>query len=39
MATLGPVTEAHRFDEAALDRWLAEQGLPGAGRGLTVLQF
>jgi aminoglycoside phosphotransferase (APT) family kinase protein len=39
MATLGPVTEAHRFDEAALDRWLADQGLPGAGRGLTVLQF
>lgn len=39
MATLGPVTEAHRFDEAGLDRWLADQGLPGAGRGLTVAQF
>ncbi len=39
MATLGPVTEAHRFDEASLDRWLADQGLPGAGRGLRISQF
>ena len=39
MATLGAVTEAHRFDEASLDRWLADRGLPGAGRGLRVAQF
>ncbi len=36
---LGPVTDAHRFDEARLARYLAEHGLPGAERGLRVLQF
>lgn len=39
MATLGPITEAHRFDEASLARWLADQGLPGTGRGLNIQQF
>ena len=39
MATLGPVTDIHRFDEARLARWLADRGLPGAGRGLKVLQY
>lgn len=39
MATLGPVTEAHRFDETRLARYLADRGLPGAERGLRVLQF
>lgn len=39
MTNLGPVTEAHRFDEAALARWLADRGLPGAERGLRVRQF
>ncbi|NQW10466.1 MAG: phosphotransferase [Alphaproteobacteria bacterium] len=39
MAILGPVTEVHRFDEAALTRWLDAQGLPGIGRGLSLRQF
>jgi aminoglycoside phosphotransferase (APT) family kinase protein len=39
MAVLGPVTDAHRIDEAQLARWLADQGLPGAERGLRVMQF
>ena len=39
MTNLGPVTDAHRFDEAALARWLADRGLPGADRGLLVTQF
>ena len=39
MATLGPVTDTHRFDEQALARWLAEQGLPGADHGLAIQQF
>lgn len=39
MATLGAVTDAHRFDETGLDRWLADQGLPGAGSGLEIAQF
>lgn len=32
------VRDAHRFDEAALARWLAGK-LPGAGEGLVVRQF
>ncbi len=39
MATLGPVTDAHRFDEAGLARYLGEQGLPGCANGIEVLQF
>lgn len=39
MAHLGPVTDAHRFDEAGLARYLADQGLDGAASGLTVRQF
>src|SRR3546814_13736623 len=39
MTTLGPVTDAHRFDEARLARYLADHGLPGAERGLKLLQF
>lgn len=39
MATPGPVTETHRFDEAGLDRYLAGAGLPGFGRGVEVLQY
>jgi aminoglycoside phosphotransferase (APT) family kinase protein len=35
---LGPVREAHRFDEAALGRYLAER-LPEAGRLIEVQQF
>ena len=39
MATLGPVTEAHRFDEQCLARYLASHGLPGFERGLKAEQF
>src|SRR3546814_12224905 len=39
MTTLGPVTDAHRFDEARLARYLADHGLPGAERDLKLLQF
>ncbi|WP_281684136.1 phosphotransferase [Thalassobaculum salexigens] len=39
MAHLGPVTDAHRFDEAGLARYLADQGLDGVASGLTVRQF
>jgi aminoglycoside phosphotransferase (APT) family kinase protein len=34
----GPVREAHRFDEARLDAWLAEH-VEGYSGGLQVLQF
>jgi aminoglycoside phosphotransferase (APT) family kinase protein len=37
-ASVGPVREAHRFDEAALSRYLAVH-LPDFGGGLEVLQF
>lgn len=39
MAHLGPVTDAHRFDEAGLARYLADQGLDGFAKGITVRQF
>lgn len=39
MAHLGPVTDAHRFDEAGLARYLAERGLDGVASGITVRQF
>jgi aminoglycoside phosphotransferase (APT) family kinase protein len=39
MATLGPVTDTHKFDEAALARYLAENGLPGCADGIEVQQF
>ena len=39
MTHLGPVTDAHRFDEAGLARYLADRGLDGASSGLTVRQF
>ena len=35
---LGPVTERHRFDEAALDRWMAEN-VEGYAGDLEVRQF
>jgi aminoglycoside phosphotransferase (APT) family kinase protein len=34
----GPVSAAHRFDEARLDRWMAAN-VPGYGGDLTVSQF
>jgi aminoglycoside phosphotransferase (APT) family kinase protein len=37
-ASVGPVREAHRFDEGALSRYL-EVHLPDFGGGLEVLQF
>lgn len=39
MAHLGPVTDAHRFDEAGLARYLADRGLDGVASGITVRQF
>ncbi len=39
MAHLGPVTDAHRFDETALARYLGDAGLDGFGGGITVRQF
>ena len=39
MATLGPVTEIHKFDEARLARYLADQGLRDFSGGLEVQQF
>jgi aminoglycoside phosphotransferase (APT) family kinase protein len=39
MATLGPVLDAHRFDEAGLARWLAGSGLEAFSRGIVVRQF
>ncbi len=39
MAHLGPVTDAHRFDEAGLARYLADHGLDGFSNGITVRQF
>jgi aminoglycoside phosphotransferase (APT) family kinase protein len=39
MATLGPVTETHRFDEAGLARYLTDKGLPGCAGGIEVQQF
>lgn len=39
MAHLGSVTDAHRFDEAALARYLTDQGLEGFSGGITVRQF
>jgi aminoglycoside phosphotransferase (APT) family kinase protein len=39
MSSLGPVTDAHRFDDASLARYLADQGLSGFSGGLVVRQF
>ena len=39
MAHLGPVTDAHRFDEAALAHYLSDAGLDGFSTGVTVRQF
>jgi len=39
MATLGPVTDTHKFDEAGLARYLAESGLPDCAGGIEVQQF
>jgi len=39
MATLGPVTDTHKFDEAGLARYLAENGLPDCAGGIEVQQF
>jgi aminoglycoside phosphotransferase (APT) family kinase protein len=39
MATLGPVTDVHRFDEAGLARYLADHGLPAFAQGIEVRQF
>lgn len=39
MTHLGPVTDAHRFDEAGLARYLADRGLDGVASGITVRQF
>ena len=39
MATLGPVTEAHRLDEVRLAGYLAEQGLSDFRSGVAVLQY
>ena len=39
MATLGPVTETHRFDERRLADYLCACGLREFGSGLTALQY
>jgi len=39
MATLGPVTDAHRFDVGRLAAYLARQGLEGFASGCTVQQY
>lgn len=39
MATLGPVTETHKFDEPSLARYLADNGLPACAGGIKVQQF
>lgn len=39
MATLGPVTQAHRFDDAALADHLRAQGLDGFEHGVDVRQY
>lgn len=36
---LGPVTQAHKFDEARLAAWLAEQGLEDFRKPVTVRQY
>ena len=36
---LGPVTEAHKFDEPGLARYLAGQGMEGFAQGITVRQY
>lgn len=39
MSTLEPVSEAHRFDEAGLARYLADHGLDAFSKGIKVFQF
>jgi aminoglycoside phosphotransferase (APT) family kinase protein len=39
MATLGPVTDTHKFDEPGLARYLADHGLPACAGGIEVQQF
>ena len=39
MATLGPVTESHKFDDAALARYLTQQGLTAFSGGCAVQQY
>ncbi len=39
MATLGPVTDIHRFDEQRLARYLADNGMPECRSGIEVEQF
>jgi len=39
MATLGPVTEGHRFDEPRLADYLAGQGFDDCRGGVNVLQY
>jgi aminoglycoside phosphotransferase (APT) family kinase protein len=39
MATLGPVTDTHKIDEAGLARYLAANSLPDFAGGMQVQQF
>ncbi len=39
MATPGPVSSTHRFDEPALARYLDSQGVPGFGAAVSVRQY
>ena len=39
MAVPGPVSQAHRFDEARLARYLGSQGLAGFDAGVAVEQY